>query len=99
MAEILHSIKDGTTYLEGELTRQNLSKTSLKHADTILKSESLVIDLSKLYKVDTAGLAWLLLLVEKSSARNQEISFVQASEDLVRLAQLSGVEGILPSLS
>lgn len=99
MADIFHQIKDGVTFLEGELTRQNLSKTSLKQASVVLKTGSLIFDLSKLSKVDTAGLAWLLLLVEKSAANNQKISFVQASEDLVRLAQLSGVEGILPSLS
>jgi len=81
--------------INGELTRHTITrgfeKTSKKFQSTALTS----VDLAQVSRIDTAGLAWLLSLVESAKRAGNELSFSPVSDDLLRLAKLTGVESFL----
>ena len=78
--------------LDGELTRHSVASHSLRQHKKLFQSEQLDFDLAKVKKVDTAGLAWLLSMIEYGNSKNIVISFSNLPSDLVKLAKLSGVE-------
>jgi phospholipid transport system transporter-binding protein len=47
-------------------------------------------------QVDTAGLAWILLLIELAASKACHISLINLPEDLLKLATLSAVDTLLP---
>lgn len=82
--------------VSGSLTRDTISKGFEKKAIELLKAEQLVIDLSQVERGDTAGLAWLLLIVEQANKRNISLQFTNIPNDLQKLANLSAVSAFLP---
>lgn len=59
------------------------------------RGESLTVDLVELERADTAGLAWLLNLLRDLNKQGINVTIAHASADLINLARLSGVEGLL----
>lgn len=86
---------DGEFFLSGKLTRQSLSKAKLHQYKELFLQSTLKLDLSELARVDTAGLAWLLLIIEHCRTHNIQISFSHLPSDLVNLAKLSAVDNLL----
>jgi phospholipid transport system transporter-binding protein len=82
--------------LLGELSRHTVMSFSHQQLKTLLQSAKLQIDLSGLTKVDTAGLAWLLQMVETAAKRGCALQLTHLPPDLVKLAMLSGVTNFLP---
>lgn len=58
--------------------------------------ESIRIDCSGLERIDSAGLAVLLDLVALAQAQDAKLRYVALPPTVLRLARLSGVEGLLP---
>lgn len=87
--------KDELT-LTGELTRHSLNTKNYQDLNSALTTKNIVINLAAVNKTDTAGLAWLLFLVEQAKKNNCELSFVHVNEDLIKLAKLSSVDTLLP---
>lgn len=83
--------------IRGELTRHTINDRNCHSMDPHLGDADLVIDLSAVSKIDTAGLAWLLSLIENKS-HTGKLHFSHLSGELVKLAKLSGVDGFLPTL-
>lgn len=79
----------------GELTRHTISGSQKKYFAVLAANTSQSVDLTHLTKVDTAGLAWLLALVEYAKSKQIELSYSQAPSELVKLAQLSHVDSFL----
>ncbi|TLU66693.1 STAS domain-containing protein [Thalassotalea litorea] len=82
--------------LTGELTRKSIIGKQQKNFLSILLSNQQRVDLKALKKVDTAGLGWLLALVEIAGKKQFEISYSNPPLELVKLAKLSRVEQLLP---
>ena len=82
--------------ISGELTRHSISGKQQKVFKNIVVSSSQDIDLSGVNKIDTAGLARLIALFEYATTKQFSISYSQAPQELVKLAQLSGVTDFLP---
>lgn len=82
--------------LSGELTRHTLNAKNYQDINTVLKTKKLIIDLAAVSKTDTAGLAWLLFLVEQTKKTNSELFFVNVNDDLIKLAKLSSADSLLP---
>lgn len=82
--------------LTGELTRHSLTSKNYQELNNILKIKKLVIDLAAVSKTDTAGLAWLLFLVEQAKKHNSELFFINVNDDLIKLAKLSSADSLLP---
>lgn len=82
----------------GELTRHSIDKKNQHSIEPYLEGNDIIIDLSSVTKVDTAGLAWLLSIVEKANVKHAELHFSHLSGELVKLAKLSGVDQFIPTL-
>lgn len=99
MSQIEVAIKGHISYLSGELIRQTVPTISVKQWRGYYKQTQVVIDLANVAKVDTAGLAWLLTQVEIAQANTCQISFEHLPSSLIKLAQLSSVDALLPKHS
>lgn len=88
-------LKDKLT-LSGELTRHTLNNKNYQDVNAALKVKKLIVDLEDVTKTDTAGLAWLLFLVEQTKKNNSELHFTNVNCDLIKLAKLSNTDSLLP---
>ncbi|NQY62171.1 MAG: STAS domain-containing protein [Alteromonadaceae bacterium] len=82
--------------LEGPLTRHTVTLLNKNKFSALLKKDKVVLDLSKVTKVDTAGLAWLIFIIEQANFNSCNLSFVNLSSDLMKLAKLCSVDTFLP---
>ncbi|MDG1750723.1 MAG: STAS domain-containing protein [Thalassotalea sp.] len=82
--------------LTGELTRKTVNSTFEKKAAHLISKEITLLDLSAVSRVDTAGLAWLLLVLEQAKKQHQDIHFINIPQELIKLAKLSAVDTFLP---
>lgn len=80
----------------GALTRATITRAFDKKYRKLVENKRVVLDLAKVNQIDTAGLAWILLLVELAAAKACDISLINLPDDLLKLAKLSAVDTILP---
>ncbi|REL34416.1 STAS domain-containing protein [Thalassotalea euphylliae] len=92
-------INNQVTQLKGKLTSNTVATIKNKAHRNIVKTDKMVVNLAQVTDVDTAGLAWLLFLVEQAKRHKSQLSFAELSEDLLKLAQLSDVDQLLLSPS
>lgn len=84
-----------TINVVGELTRHTIDNKNQNSIEPYLTGSDIIIDLSSVNKIDTAGLAWLLLVIEQSYVKRVKLHFTHLSDELVKLAKLSGVESLI----
>ena len=80
----------------GELTRKTVDRAFEKKAAFEISKDIALLDLSAVTRIDTAGLAWLLIVLEQAKRQRQEIYFTNIPQELFRLAKLSAVDTFLP---
>ena len=80
----------------GALTRATITRAFDKKYRKLVDNECIILDLAKVSQVDTAGLAWILLLIELAASKACYISLVNLPDDLLKLAKLSAVDVLLP---
>ena len=80
----------------GALTRATLTRAFDKKYRQLVDQERMIIDLAKVSQIDTAGLAWILLLIELAASKNCDIKLINLPDDLLKLAKLSAVDTLLP---
>lgn len=85
-----------TAIFSGALTRATITPVFDKKYRKLVDNERIIIDLAKVSQIDTAGLAWLLLLIELAASKACHISLVNLPKDLLKLAKLSAVDTLLP---
>lgn len=95
----LLSIKANNNQLvvSGELTREQVSRDFEKRSYQMISESCPVINLAQVSIVDTAGLAWLLAMLERAGEQNINLQFAEIPAKLENLAKLSGVAGFLPA--
>lgn len=76
----------------GPLNRNTVAQLEKSSQQSIITCPQITINLSQVSHVDTAGLAWLLYLMELAAKTNCQISFVHLPLDLLKLAKLSAVD-------
>lgn len=86
---------NGDFLLEGDLTFATLNKTALNQCKFLLEHKTVIIDLCRVGKADSAGLALLLEWLKLSKANGVQLQFNNIPSQLLALAQLSGVEHYL----
>jgi len=96
VATVKLSVKEGTVFINGELSRYSLALLSNNNYSSYFEASEIVIDLSQVTKVDTAGLAWLFYLLEQANGLACQLSFTHLPIKLHKLITLSGVDGLLP---
>ena len=98
---IKYVIADISATVDGQLTRHTVPLLSNKKSKALFKNAAAknataIVDLSKVTKIDTAGLAWLLSMVEKANILSCPLNFAHIPDDLITLAKLSSVDSFLP---
>lgn len=86
----------GRATFTGALTRGTITRAFDKKYRKLVNSDAVILDFSDVSQVDTAGLAWVLLLIELASEKKCEISLSNMPTDFIKLATLSAVDGLLP---
>jgi phospholipid transport system transporter-binding protein len=79
--------------LSGDLVTEWVSEALFDRV--FCKTETIDLDLSKVERIDTAGLAWLILLFKEAKQRKIHLNIQQAPDALIKLATLSNVESLL----
>ena len=97
MPSIEWEFNNNKAVFRGELSRITINKIFEKKLFEAFHNKDIVVDLLNVNKVDTAGLAWLLTLVENAKKSNNEISLHNTPDDLLKLAKLSAVDFFLPT--
>lgn len=97
MATIEWTFENGIAVFKGELSIFTIDNAFEKKTMTAFHNKDIVVDLAGIVKSDTAGLAWLLCLVQESKKTKTEISFHNIPQDLLKLAKLSAVDLFLPT--
>lgn len=87
----------GTWIFEGELDRNQVPKL-LPQLDTLIADvhDHLDVDLSKVGRVDSAGLALLIHLYSHCQQRSIAMTLLEPSEQLLMLMQVSDLDGVIP---
>lgn len=96
MAKITLNISATAVEFSGELTRHSIMQITKKSIKEFLLPSSTTLDLAKITRIDTAGLAWLFYLLEQAKIENCQVFFANIPTKLDKLIRLSGVEGFLP---
>ncbi len=78
--------------LEGELSFKTVTQF-LDRSNELLDGG--VLDLSRVSRADSAGLALLLELTRRQRARGSNLKLVRADPKIVRLAEFFGLDGVL----
>lgn len=81
----------------GVLTRATITRAFDKKYRKLVDSEKVTLDFANVSQVDTAGLAWTLRLIELAIEKKCVILLSNMSDDFIKLAKLSGVDGFLPN--
>jgi phospholipid transport system transporter-binding protein len=89
-------LNHGTLLISGELSRQTVEQLKSNEFSHWFAHGALNVNLHDLLKVDTAGLAWLLYLVESASKYTCQLSFSHIPEKLSKLIMLSGIDDFFP---
>ena len=87
---------DQKAIFSGALTRATITRTFDKKYRPLVNGKSITLDLAKVNQIDTAGLAWILLLIELAATKACEITLINLPDDLIKLAKLSAVDTLLP---
>jgi len=82
--------------LAGELTRKTVTKSFEKKSRQLLSNHINTLSLAAVSKVDTAGLAWLLMMLEQANRQAIALQFIDIPQELTKLAKLSAVDSFLP---
>lgn len=59
-------------------------------------ADNIVLDMSQIYRTDSAGLAFLLSLLRESKYKDLQLQFVNVPQQLIDISHLSGLDAILP---
>jgi len=93
----LEKINDQQYVLSGELTMQNVAKMSQDTAALLnAMSGEVSIDLSKIDRADSAGLALLIDWLRIARRRNFSLHFEQLPEQLMQIASVCELDSVLP---
>ena len=93
----LEKINDQLYALSGELSMQNVPQISRETASLInAMTGEISIDLSKITRADSAGLALLIDWLRIARRRKFTLHFEQLPEQLMQIAQVCELESVLP---
>ena len=93
----LEKINDQQYALSGELTMHNVSQVSLDTMSLITSmSGEVTINLSKIVRADSAGLALLIDWLRIARRREVTLHFEQLPEQLMQIARLCELHSVLP---
>jgi phospholipid transport system transporter-binding protein len=88
--------REGTTLLlSGPVTLANVAQV-LQEGLQHIRDGARTVDLGQVTELDSSLLAMLLAWLREAKQRNAEVAFANLPQGLETIAQLYGVEGLLP---
>ena len=88
--------REGTTLkLSGPVTLANVAQV-LEEGLQQIRDGARTIDLGEVTELDSSLLAMLLAWLREAKRRNSELAFANLPQGLETIAQLYGVDGLLP---
>jgi phospholipid transport system transporter-binding protein len=88
--------REGTTLkLSGPVTLANVAQV-LEEGLQQIRDGARTIDLGEVTELDSSLLAMLLAWLREAKRRNAEVAFANLPQGLETIAQLYGVDGLLP---
>jgi phospholipid transport system transporter-binding protein len=90
-------LNHGSLLISGELSRFTVDELSDEMFSDWFSHSAIDVNLHDLSKVDTAGLAWLLHLLEQAKGFNCQLSFSHIPLQLEKQIILSGINGFFPT--
>lgn len=96
MGSLEFTVQGEQAIFTGDLTRKTVTKGVERKSARLVGGSALTLNFENVAKVDTAGLAWLLVLVEKAEKNNCQLSLKGVPSGLVKLAKLSAADSFLP---
>jgi phospholipid transport system transporter-binding protein len=88
--------REGTTLkLSGPVTLANVAQV-LEEGLQQIRDGARTIDLAEVTELDSSLLAMLLAWLREAKRRNSEVEFANLPQGLETIAQLYGVDGLLP---
>ncbi|WP_246028787.1 STAS domain-containing protein [Litorilituus sediminis] len=96
MKSVTFAVNGSNVNVSGELTRHTVMQVANKELKSVFSHNAVELDFSQVTHVDTAGLAWLFLLLEQAATHNCQLTFQGLPKKLDKLIELSGVQGLLP---
>lgn len=89
--------KDSQTYqVSGELTLETARKIKEDTDKRFANATAMNIDLSKVSRADSAGLALLVAWMRQANESDKAISFSHIPAQMLAIANASGLDAILP---
>ncbi|WP_087016656.1 STAS domain-containing protein [Thaumasiovibrio subtropicus] len=96
MAELVE--REGRYFLIGELDRETVPVLWQGRNQQMPQQSPLVLDLSELTRVDSAGMAMLIHIAQDYQKNGVDFSVTNPPQQLVTLLRLSHAEGLLPTV-
>ncbi len=92
-----HPAQSGSYLVSGEL-RFDTVPALLEHSRSLFAAgvPALQLDLQDVAHADSAGLALLIEWFRAARAAGQEISFINVPSQMLDMARVSGLDGVLP---
>ena len=91
-------LNHGILTITGELSRYSIENIDGNDYENWFAHGAVKVDLGRVTKADTAGLAWMFYLLEQANNNACDLSFCSIPEKLSNLITLSGVDGLLPTV-
>ena len=90
--------QQGVYAIEGELNMQTVPDVSKQLAELLgqLKSENLTFDLAAISRIDSAGVALLVELMQLARTDKVQLAFSNLPQQMKDIAGVSGLLDILP---
>ncbi len=95
IAELTFQTEKNEVHVVGALNRDSVAKAWQERHHWAAGSDTLVLDLSKVNAVDSAGLAMLIQLKAELQTEQRELTLQKVNKQLVAFAAVSGVTELL----
>ncbi len=96
MSDFIEQISDDEIQLIGEITKSTVPAVLEATVGKVQQTADLTIDLSRVTRTDSAGLALLFEWMSFAHAHKNQLRFTNLPEQLLAIARASEMDGLIP---
>nr|WP_086938325.1 STAS domain-containing protein [Thaumasiovibrio occultus] len=89
-------LRDNALHFSGQLDRDTVPQLWQMRTQWVSQVQQVVLDLAKVSRVDSAGMALMIHLVNEFKTAGVDVNARNVPEELVTLLRLSHAESLLP---
>lgn len=91
----IRSDPEGQIELVGDLTFETVGELFKRSSETDRGTDKITVDLAKVTRADSAGLALLVEWLRRARERNVHIRIINMPEQMCSIARMSKLDGVL----